>query len=630
MNSAKKRLLLFLAAAYGAVLLLTSGTMVYAKGKVPGGAMAKAPALRNFGYAQDENTSDNSRIIPYAKNTNLSTGRHYQCLSSDEKILYKAIEDVVTKKLYVPFKKSGNEKEYKAYRYVYYTGNSTFPTRYSTQDEFNRAVNMAQEAVYYDHPDMLEFYMVYATEYGYYKKDGKYQSWLVFVAYEDDTLFASYNSQLRNSLNGMVSQIKARGANTTWNAYNELVAHDYYCGDYDLIYDDSCTSEDDYFDYSHTAYGAIVDGLAVCDGYSAGFSLIMERLGIPSMIVTGEAGEPWNTGGHAWNMVQLDGNWYEVDTTWDDFDGKAIHDFFNKTTADYSLMILGNVHERSLDSGYIGYLLPNARGFHWTYDYITRNKKAYAHDSVLYVNDLQTDETKLISMGDTVSLKVNVLPSNATEKDYVLKSSNSKVVSVSGHKITGVKTGSAVVVVATKDGAVKTECFVSVGLKPGSKFGKTGLGFKVTGKDTVALTGYGKENLTIPDVIVKNGVTYKVTSIADGAFKNNDRIRTVKGGENLSYIGEDAFSGCSELTEVKLPKAKIKKIGRGAFYNCKALSKVELNANKLSKVGKKAFKGVKENIRIYLYASGKTKFGKAVKLIKKAGAGNAGYKRKSN
>ena len=41
----------------------------------------------------------------------------------------------------------------------------------------------------------------------------------------------------------------------------------------------------------------------------------MNELGIPCDIVFGTC---TNGGGHAWNLVQLDGNWYQMDVTWDD------------------------------------------------------------------------------------------------------------------------------------------------------------------------------------------------------------------------------------------------------------------------------------------------------------------------
>ena len=64
---------------------------------------------------------------------------------------------------------------------------------------------------------------------------------------------------------------------------------------------------------SYTAYGALVDHTSVCAGYAKAYELLMEAAGVPCEYITGYA-----TGSHAWNVVQIDGQWYHVDTTWDD------------------------------------------------------------------------------------------------------------------------------------------------------------------------------------------------------------------------------------------------------------------------------------------------------------------------
>lgn len=65
--------------------------------------------------------------------------------------------------------------------------------------------------------------------------------------------------------------------------------------------------------------GALTEGKAVCEGYARGFKYIMDGLGIPCVLVSGEAiNSHGETESHAWNYVQLDGNWYAVDVTWDD------------------------------------------------------------------------------------------------------------------------------------------------------------------------------------------------------------------------------------------------------------------------------------------------------------------------
>ena len=78
--------------------------------------------------------------------------------------------------------------------------------------------------------------------------------------------------------------------------------------------------------YSHSAYGALVSKLAVCDGYSHAYSYILKKLDIPCELVTSDSMS------HAWSMVSIDGDWYHVDVTWDDpiWDciGRVGHNYF--------------------------------------------------------------------------------------------------------------------------------------------------------------------------------------------------------------------------------------------------------------------------------------------------------------
>lgn len=60
----------------------------------------------------------------------------------------------------------------------------------------------------------------------------------------------------------------------------------------------------------HTAYGALVNKEAVCEGYAKAYKLLLNEMGIPCEVVINED--------HAWNEVLLDGNWYVVDVTSDD------------------------------------------------------------------------------------------------------------------------------------------------------------------------------------------------------------------------------------------------------------------------------------------------------------------------
>lgn len=70
-----------------------------------------------------------------------------------------------------------------------------------------------------------------------------------------------------------------------------------------------------------------------CAGYSNAFQYYMQRLGIPSAVLFGDA-----NGNHAWSLVYLDGEYYEMDVTWNDPIGNEpntyYYDYFNITSSE--------------------------------------------------------------------------------------------------------------------------------------------------------------------------------------------------------------------------------------------------------------------------------------------------------
>lgn len=58
---------------------------------------------------------------------------------------------------------------------------------------------------------------------------------------------------------------------------------------------------------THTAYGALKNGCAVCEGYACAACLILRACGVESDIQVGDT----KGGPHAWNLVKVKGNWYQ-------------------------------------------------------------------------------------------------------------------------------------------------------------------------------------------------------------------------------------------------------------------------------------------------------------------------------
>ena len=103
-------------------------------------------------------------------------------------------------------------------------------------------------------------------------------------------------------------------------------------------------------------------------------------------------------------------------------------------------------------------------------------------------------------------------------------------------------------------------------------------------------TIYYKGDITIPDRVIYNGVTYTVTSIGD-AFSDCGALTSVDlSSTSLTSIGDKAFYGCRDLTSVKFP-ASLTSIGNSAFYGCNALTSVDLSSTSLTSIGNSAFCG---------------------------------------
>ena len=172
--------------------------------------------------------------------------------------------------------------------------------------------------------------------------------WFVKVRVPQDILYTAEDYNLENkactvSTDGLITA-KAEGTTEVWAKYKNAL---YRCVinvknkmDSDLenkvveIADkfrhlsdvDKVMAVHDYlidhieYAYSHIvrrAYGALIEGKAVCQGYAQSFQKILSNLNIEGHTVIG-----WNISEkpvlHEWNRVKLDGKWYYIDLTWDD------------------------------------------------------------------------------------------------------------------------------------------------------------------------------------------------------------------------------------------------------------------------------------------------------------------------
>lgn len=105
-----------------------------------------------------------------------------------------------------------------------------------------------------------------------------------------------------------------------------------------------------------------------------------------------------------------------------------------------------------------------------------------------------------------------------------------------------------------------------------------GLYYKMTGEDTIALSGYedeDSEKIEIPQTVTCEGKEYKVTAIEDEALSYQSSVEEVILPETITSIGKEAFCGCGALKSIKIPDSVVS-MGTGVFYDCAVLKSCEL------------------------------------------------------
>jgi transglutaminase-like putative cysteine protease len=114
--------------------------------------------------------------------------------------------------------------------------------------------------------------------------------------------------------------------------YDKLVTiYNYICGNVEYDYDHY---KDDNYHLKHTAYGALIDGKSVCQGYSLALYRLLLEAGIDNRIIFGTStGSDGEQGSHTWNIVRVGDRYYNTDVTGDA--GSQIRAFYLKGSGDF-------------------------------------------------------------------------------------------------------------------------------------------------------------------------------------------------------------------------------------------------------------------------------------------------------
>ncbi|MEG0829366.1 MAG: fibronectin type III domain-containing protein [Anaerovoracaceae bacterium] len=184
----------------------------------------------------------------------------------------------------------------------------------SATDAGMEKVHKATERAINNHPELFYIGTKMQTSYT--------SGYIVYVSVEY-TMSAANTALAKKAFNGEVKKVLAAVDKSMTDYEKALTIHDYLIQS--AAYDTRGKSVPS---LSYRAYGILVNKIGVCQSYAMVYKYIMkDKLGIYCDYVNSKALN------HIWNVIKIDGKYYQLDLTWDDDGkndvlGKARHDHF--------------------------------------------------------------------------------------------------------------------------------------------------------------------------------------------------------------------------------------------------------------------------------------------------------------
>lgn len=356
---------------------------------------------------------------------------------------------------------------------------------------------------------------------------------------------AAQEREVTKRVEKLLRELKPTGTD-----YEKLTTvYDWICDN--VVYDYEHLPDPDYLT-QYTAYGALIDGTSVCQGFSLLLYRLALEVGIDCRLITGIGITPEESGAHSWNILKLDGKYYNADATWD----------INYAENDDYVYYLINEADFGVD---------HIRDEEFT---TSAFQSAYPMDAANYNPAVGGDDYPL---SGTCGKKVTW---TLTEDGTLTISGEGEMANCSGEymELPWWDVKDQIVKIVIEDGVTSigdfafTEC---------QNLKQLDIGRDVTSIGMYAFQMCSSlESVEIPD---------QVTSMDQAAFSGCSSLVSASIGEGMTEVSTYTFHSCTSLTDVKLG-SNIETICYDAFYGCTALARIDLPAG-VKTVETKAFYG---------------------------------------
>ncbi len=412
--------------------------------------------------------------------------------------------------------------------------------------------------------------------------------------------------------------------------------YDWMCEN--ITYDNSSTAT-----LKHSAYAALVNKTAVCQGYALLLYRLCLELGIDTRYISGTA----NGENHGWNIVRLDGLYYNADATWDatrkqgggeymwclrgasNFNDHISEEEFstpefcqqypmdpNDFGAAAAWPISGKCGDKLIwtltEAGVLtvygsGSMYDYYASYPDWYDYAWNLKSVVIEKSVTSVGAYAFYHCPMLE-------SVTIAGSTAIGEAAFLNCAALKTVSLPNATAIGSLSfmgceNLSTILIGPQVSAIGLQAFngcknlATISVDSGNRYFAVSGGVLFSADSTRLLLAPSNLSGTyvLPSIVTQvdeyafancallEEVTLNtgIKSLSEGVFFGCASLKKVSFPEKLTYIGDMVFAGCENLASVRFPE-KLEHIGYRAFEDCLSLTSVQFPES-VSFIGELAF-----------------------------------------
>lgn len=218
-----------------------------------------------------------------------------------------------------------------------------------------------------------------------------------------------YNRKIEKVVNGLAGQLRLLECS---DYEKEIRIHDWICQNIEYDYEGTDKSKLSRVIASHNILGVFAHHKAQCEGIAKAVKVLLNAVDVKCIVVTGDAVKKGESVPHAWNIVNIDGEPYQLDVTWDiGALGKEkqciAYDYFNLTDE-----LMGQDHKADSE-------LPVCKAK--TANYYVQNECSFLlrHRLMAYIDKLVDQQAKVLEF--RAESRLNKLAIEKDVSEYILQ-----------------------------------------------------------------------------------------------------------------------------------------------------------------------------------------------------------------